>query len=80
MEFAFIDIFLWIMLPYLIIVTAYFLIILRSLRKLQMRITEIESKLVKKVEKETVEKEKNREQKLLRLKSEIDEMLHDSNR
>jgi hypothetical protein len=43
-------------------------------------LTQIESRLVQKVEKETMEKEKNREQKLQRMKNEIDDMLHDGNR
>lgn len=41
------------------------------------KLKEIESKLVHKIEKEMVEKEKNREQKLLKLKNEIDEMLRE---
>ncbi|HWR63501.1 MAG TPA: hypothetical protein VN365_03765, partial [Candidatus Thermoplasmatota archaeon] len=48
--------------------------------KVQKKLTQIESRLVQKVEKETMEKEKNREQKLQRMKNEIDDMLHDGNR
>jgi len=64
----------------LLIVTAYFVIVIWYLRKFKKKLTQIESRLVQKVEKETMEKEKNREQKLQRMKNEIDDMLHDGNR
>jgi hypothetical protein len=80
MEFDPMSLFLWIILPYLLIVTAYFVIVVWYLRKFKKKLTHIESRLVQKVEKETMEKEKNREQKLQRMKNEIDDMLHDGNR
>jgi predicted Holliday junction resolvase-like endonuclease len=49
------------------------------LEELSKKLTEIESKLVRKIEKENIEKEKNREQKLMKLKNEIDEMLREGN-
>jgi len=64
MEFDLRSLFLWIILPYLLIVTAYFFIVVWYLRKFKKKLTQIESRLVQKVEKETMEEEKNREQKL----------------
>ena len=80
MEFDPVSLFLWVILPYLVIVTIYFGIVIWSLRKVKKKLTQIESRLVQKVEKESMEKEKNREQKLMRMKNEIDDMLHDGNR
>ena len=77
MEFDPVSLFLWVILPYLAIVTIYFGIMIWSLRKVKKRLTQIESRLVQKIEKESMEKEKNREQKLMRMKNEIDDMLHD---
>ncbi|HWR28144.1 MAG TPA: hypothetical protein VN377_06895 [Candidatus Thermoplasmatota archaeon] len=80
MEFDPVSLFLWVILPYLAIVTIYFGIMIWSLRKVKKRLAQIESRLVQKIEKESMEKEKNREQKLMRMKNEIDDMLHDGNR
>jgi predicted Holliday junction resolvase-like endonuclease len=80
MEFDPVTLFLWIILPYLVMVTAYFVIVFLYLRKVKKKLTEIESRLVQKIEKESLEKLKNREQKLLKMKNEIDDMLHDGNR
>lgn len=62
------------------IVTAYFAIVFLYLRKVKKKLTEIESRLVQKIEKESLEKLKNREQKLLKMKNEIDDILQDGNR
>lgn len=69
------EIFLYVILPYLIIVSIYFGFVLSSLRKMRKKLTEIEAQLVIRNEKVTVEKEKNREKKLQKLKTDIDDML-----
>lgn len=69
------EIFLYVILPYLIIVSIYFGFVLSSLRKMRKKLSEIEAQLVIRNEKVTVEKEKNREKKLQKLKTDIDDML-----
>lgn len=69
------EIFLYVILPYLIIVSIYFGFVLSSLRKMRKKLTEIEAQLVIRNETVTVEKEKNREKKLQKLKTDIDDML-----
>lgn len=69
------EIFLYVILPYLIIVSIFFGFVLSSLRKMRKKLSEIEAQLVIRNEKVTVEKEKNREKKLQKLKTDIDDML-----
>ncbi len=91
MEFDQVAILLWIIFPFLFIITTYFAIVLLFLRKIKIqlreidlkvgqKLTDVESKLAKQIKKESIEKEKNREQQLIRVKGRIDDILHDANR
>lgn len=91
MDFDQVVILLWIILPILFIITTYFIIVQLSLRSIKKQLREIdvklgkklkeaESKLANQLKKESADKEKNREQQILRIKRGIDEILHDVHR